>query len=143
MEGTDLKLLDGLHTPRWPERVDIMDVGPRDGLQNEPYPVSAEQKLALIRGLVGAGLRAVEVTSFVSPKWIPQLSDAEAVAQGVPRIDGVDYSALVPNRPRQPLPGVRGAALRAVPGDQKTRRGRLARPQDQTRVLQLREVAPW
>jgi len=72
-------------------------VGPRDGLQNEPETVATEQKLALIDGLARAGLRRVEVSSFVSPKWIPQLADADALTAALPPHPGVRYSALVPN----------------------------------------------
>jgi hydroxymethylglutaryl-CoA lyase len=72
-------------------------VGPRDGLQNEPETVATEQKLALIEGLARAGLRRIEVSSFVSPKWIPQLADAEALTSALRPHAGVRYSALVPN----------------------------------------------
>jgi hydroxymethylglutaryl-CoA lyase len=72
-------------------------VGPRDGLQNEPETVATEQKLALIEGLARAGLRRIEVSSFVSPKWIPQLADAEALTSALRPHHGVRYSALVPN----------------------------------------------
>lgn len=79
-------------------KVTLYEVGPRDGLQNEPDTVATDDKVALIDRLGRAGLRRIEVTSFVSPKWIPQLADAEATAQRVPRRDGVVYSALVPNQ---------------------------------------------
>ncbi|HEX5066305.1 MAG TPA: hydroxymethylglutaryl-CoA lyase [Myxococcota bacterium] len=72
-------------------------MGPRDGLQNEPETVATEQKLALIDGLARAGLRRIEVSSFVSPKWIPQLADADALTAALPPHPGVRYSALVPN----------------------------------------------
>ncbi|HVN40405.1 MAG TPA: hydroxymethylglutaryl-CoA lyase [Myxococcota bacterium] len=72
-------------------------MGPRDGLQNEPETVATEQKLALIEGLARAGLRRIEVSSFVSPKWIPQLADAEALTSALRPHPGVRYSALVPN----------------------------------------------
>jgi len=75
----------------------IYEVGPRDGLQNEPETVATEHKLALIDGLARAGLRRIEVGSFVSPKWIPQLADAEALTAALPPHPGVRYSALVPN----------------------------------------------
>jgi hydroxymethylglutaryl-CoA lyase len=77
--------------------VTIYEVGPRDGLQNEPRVISSEAKLELVGRLGRAGLRRVEVTSFVSPRWIPQLADADAVAAAVPKLPGVVYSALVPN----------------------------------------------
>jgi hydroxymethylglutaryl-CoA lyase len=72
-------------------------VGPRDGLQNEPDPVATPDKRELILRLATAGLRWIEVTSFVSPRWIPQLADADALAGALPEIPGVVYSALVPN----------------------------------------------
>jgi hydroxymethylglutaryl-CoA lyase len=79
------------------ESVTLYEVGPRDGLQNEPEPVATEAKRELIGRLVGAGLRRIEVTSFVSPKWIPQLADADALCAGLPRDRGAVFSALVPN----------------------------------------------
>jgi hydroxymethylglutaryl-CoA lyase len=75
----------------------IYEVGPRDGLQNEPETVPTAAKLELVRRLASAGLRRIEVTSFVSPKWIPQLADGEALAAELPELPGVRYSALVPN----------------------------------------------
>jgi hydroxymethylglutaryl-CoA lyase len=77
--------------------VRIYEVGPRDGLQNEPETVPTEAKLALVRRLADAGLRQIEVTSFVSPKWIPQLADSDALAAELPALPGVRLSALVPN----------------------------------------------
>ncbi len=75
----------------------LCEVGPRDGLQNEARLVSVDDKVRFIELLVAAGLREIEVTSFVSPKWVPQLADAEAVLARVPRSPSVLYSALVPN----------------------------------------------
>ena len=80
-----------------PKRVDVYEVGPRDGLQNELRIVPLEGKLRLVAALAAAGERRIEVTSFVSPKWIPQLSDAEELLRRLPRAPGVVYSALVPN----------------------------------------------
>jgi hydroxymethylglutaryl-CoA lyase len=80
-----------------PERVTIVDVGPRDGLQNEAVPVSTADKVALVHALQEAGLREIEVTSFVSPKWVPQMADNAAVMAGVSRRPGVRYSVLTPN----------------------------------------------
>ena len=77
--------------------VRIFEVGPRDGLQNESLPISTEAKLRFIELLAGAGLREIEATSFVSPKAIPQLADAEAVMRGLQRRPGVRYPVLVPN----------------------------------------------
>jgi hydroxymethylglutaryl-CoA lyase len=81
-----------------PPRVTIYEVGPRDGLQNEARMVSTADKVALIDALSGTGLPYIEITSFVSPKWIPQLGDAAEVARAVARRPGIVYSALVPNR---------------------------------------------
>jgi hydroxymethylglutaryl-CoA lyase len=81
-----------------PQRVTIYEVGPRDGLQNEPRLVPTADKIALIDALSAAGLSHIEITSFVSPKWIPQLADSGEVARGVRRPAGVSLSALVPNR---------------------------------------------
>ncbi len=80
-----------------PSRVTLVDVGPRDGLQNEPQPVSTDDKVALVQRLVDAGLREVEVTSFVSPKWVPQMADNAVVMAGIRRMPGVRYSVLTPN----------------------------------------------
>src|SRR5262245_122397 len=80
-----------------PTQVTLVDVGPRDGLQNEKQPVSAAHKIELVHRLQAAGLREIEVTSFVSPKWVPQMADnAEAMA-GIERKGGVRYSVLTPN----------------------------------------------
>lgn len=81
-----------------PERVTIYEVGPRDGLQNEQRMVPTSDKIAMINSLTRTGLTHIEITSFVNPKWIPQLSDASDVARGIERRDGVHYSCLVPNR---------------------------------------------
>ncbi len=80
-----------------PQRVTIVEVGPRDGLQNEPNTVSTSIKLAFIEGLVEAGLKSIEATSFVRPAVIPQLADASDVARGLPDRPDVCFSALVPN----------------------------------------------
>jgi hydroxymethylglutaryl-CoA lyase len=81
-----------------PPEVTIYEVGPRDGLQNEARNVPTVDKIRFIDALVASGIRAIEITSFVSPKWIPQLADAAEVARGVQRPPGVRMSALVPNR---------------------------------------------
>jgi hydroxymethylglutaryl-CoA lyase len=81
-----------------PAEVTIYEVGPRDGLQNEARNVPTADKIRFIDTLVAAGIRSIEITSFVSPKWIPQLADAAEVARGVQRLPGVRMSALVPNR---------------------------------------------
>ncbi|MEJ7688839.1 MAG: hydroxymethylglutaryl-CoA lyase [Variovorax sp.] len=80
-----------------PNRVKIVDVGPRDGLQNEKQPVPAEIKIGLVHRLQDAGLKEIEVTSFVSPKWVPQMADAASVMHGIRRMPGVRYSVLTPN----------------------------------------------
>ena len=80
-----------------PSRVTLVDVGPRDGLQNEKQPVSTADKVELVRRLQAAGLREIEVTSFVSPKWVPQMADAADVMAAIPRPPGVRHSVLVPN----------------------------------------------
>jgi hydroxymethylglutaryl-CoA lyase len=80
-----------------PKSVNVYEVGPRDGLQNELRALSTADKVRLIEGLVSAGVKRVEVTSFVSPKWIPQLADAEKLLPLLPKKQGVIYSALVPN----------------------------------------------
>src|SRR3954453_22959273 len=80
-----------------PKYVKIVEVGPRDGLQNEPQPVSTDDKLTLINKLVLAGLKTIEVTAFVSPKWVPQMADHAEVLRHVTRHPGVTYPVLVPN----------------------------------------------
>lgn len=80
-----------------PERVTIWEVGPRDGLQNEKSIVPVEVKLEFLDKLADAGLTTLEATSFVSPKWVPQLADAEQLLSGLDRREGVRYPVLVPN----------------------------------------------
>ncbi len=80
-----------------PSKVEIVDVGPRDGLQNEKQPVPAAVKIELVHRLQDAGLRAIEVTSFVSPKWVPQMADNAEVMHGIRRDPRVTYSVLTPN----------------------------------------------
>jgi len=82
----------------YPSIVKIVDVGPRDGLQNEKSPVPASVKIELVHRLQDAGLKEIEVTSFVSPKWVPQMADALDVMAGLRRLPGVRYSVLTPNR---------------------------------------------
>jgi len=89
---------------RHPAKVKIVEVGPRDGLQNESQPVSTDVKVALIERLADAGLPVVEATSFVSPKWVPQMADAADVMARIRRKAGVSYPVLVPN-----LKGLEGA----------------------------------
>ena len=80
-----------------PTRVKLVEVGPRDGLQNEKQPVPAEVKIGLVHRLQDAGLTHIEVTSFVSPKWVPQMGDNAEVMAGLQRRAGVQYSVLTPN----------------------------------------------
>jgi hydroxymethylglutaryl-CoA lyase len=80
-----------------PKKVRIVEVGPRDGLQNEPGVVSAAVKIELINRLADAGLRAIEATAFVSAKWVPQMADNAEVMAGIRRKPGVSYPVLVPN----------------------------------------------
>jgi hydroxymethylglutaryl-CoA lyase len=80
-----------------PSKVKIVDVGPRDGLQNEKAPVPAAVKIELVHRLQDAGLTEIEVTSFVSPKWVPQMADNAEVMAGIKRKPGVRYSVLTPN----------------------------------------------
>jgi hydroxymethylglutaryl-CoA lyase len=80
-----------------PSRVKIVEVGPRDGLQNEKEPVATEIKIELVNRLARAGIVNVESTSFVSPKWVPQMADAAAVMAGIERRPGAIYSVLTPN----------------------------------------------
>jgi hydroxymethylglutaryl-CoA lyase len=80
-----------------PDRVSIYEVSPRDGLQNEPVIVPTTKKVRLIEALAAAGLQRIEMTSFVSPKWVPQLADAEELASMIDQRGAVQYSALCPN----------------------------------------------
>jgi hydroxymethylglutaryl-CoA lyase len=80
-----------------PRRVKMVEVGPRDGLQNEARPVPAAVKIELIRRLADAGLQVVEAGSFVSPKWVPQMADSAEVLKGIVKKPGVSYPVLVPN----------------------------------------------
>ena len=81
----------------WPIKIQITEVGPRDGLQNQSKQISTETKIALINALSKTGLTTIEASAFVHPSWVPQLADAEAVFAGIERENGVTYSALVPN----------------------------------------------
>jgi len=95
----------------FPQQVRIVEVGPRDGLQNEPGPIiPTEIKVELINRLAAAGIRHIEAASFVSPKWVPQMGDASEVMAGIQRRAGVTYSALTPN-----LKGLEGAIAANTP----------------------------
>jgi hydroxymethylglutaryl-CoA lyase len=84
-------------SPGLPAEVTIWEVGPRDGLQNEKSAVDVAVKLEFIARLADAGLRVIEATSFVHPKWVPQLADAADLLAGLSKVDGVSYPVLVPN----------------------------------------------
>jgi hydroxymethylglutaryl-CoA lyase len=85
------------HLATLPDRVRIVEVGPRDGLQNEAQPVPTAIKVELIDRLAAAGFAEIEATSFVSPRWVPQMADGAAVMAAIQRRPTVRYSVLVPN----------------------------------------------
>ncbi len=108
-----------------PGAVTIVEVGPRDGLQNEKAIVATAQKIAFVDQLTAAGHRAIEVSAFVSPKWVPQMGDASEVFAGITRKEGVRYSALVPNRAgldRALAAGVREVAIFAASSETFSRK---------------------
>ncbi|MFC4699508.1 hydroxymethylglutaryl-CoA lyase [Glaciecola siphonariae] len=80
-----------------PSKVSIVEVGPRDGLQNEKTPLTVQDKVTLIDALSNTGLRRIEAGSFVSPKWVPQMANSDAVLTSIARQQGISYSALTPN----------------------------------------------
>ena len=82
---------------KFPQQVKVVEVGPRDGLQNEATPISADDKISLIEKLADAGVNYIESGSFVSPKWVPQMGTSAEVFEKVNRMDGVTYAALTPN----------------------------------------------
>src|SRR5947209_18698475 len=102
----------GLLSGRLPERVSIYEVSLRDGLQNEAKMVPVEDKKRLLAALVSTGLSRIELTSFVSPRWIPQLADADELARQVQAPEGVTFGALVPNA--KGLERARAAGLREI-----------------------------
>ena len=81
-----------------PEYVEIFEVGPRDGLQNEKQEIATADKIALVDCLSQAGFKRIEVASFVSPKWVPQMADSAEVLAGITRVPGISYAALTPNK---------------------------------------------
>jgi hydroxymethylglutaryl-CoA lyase len=108
-----------------PDRVTIVEVGPRDGLQNEKAIVPTSQKIAFVDQLTAAGHQAIEVSAFVSPKWVPQMGDAADVFAGITRKEGVRYGALVPNRAgldRALAAGVRDIAIFAASSETFSRK---------------------
>src|SRR6202165_783494 len=107
-----------------PSSVRIVEVGPRDGLQNQKALVPTEQKIQFITMLAEAGLPVVEATSFVSPRAIPQLSDASAVIAGITRLPATSYPVLVPNlkgMERALATGVRAVAVFTAASESFTR----------------------
>ena len=137
-----------------PRRVTIVEVGPRDGLQNEKAAISTADKIAFVNRLSLARLPVVEVTAFVSPKWVPQMADAADVLAGIERAAGTRYTALVPN-----LAGLERARIVEIDGQlgqpaaQERPEGRAARwrraeiAQGQRLVVerhhQLHEIGVW
>lgn len=108
-----------------PARVRIYEVGPRDGLQNEARSVPTERKLGYIERLIAAGLREIEVTSFVSPRAIPQLADADALLPLLPAVPGIRYPVLIPNlrgMDRAEAAGARAIAVFTAASDAFTER---------------------
>ena len=99
-------------TPSLPRRVTITEVGMRDGFQFESKPIPTELKLDVLKGLVDAGVRRIQVTSFVHPKWVPQMADAEALCAQLPEKEGVVYSGLALNA--RGVERARAAGLRYV-----------------------------
>src|SRR3954453_20003826 len=112
-------------SPSADDRVRIYEVGPRDGLQNEPNPVPLGTKLRYLELLADAGLREIEATSFVAPAAIPQLADADELMTALPRRPGVRYPVLVPNErglPRAEAAGVDAIAVFTAASDAFTTR---------------------
>ena len=125
----------------WPSQVTVVDVTPRDGLQDADHFVTSEQKLAFIHALLEAGIVAVEATSFMHPKWIPQLADADYVATHLPKHPGVIYSALIPNirgYERAKAAHIREITL-VVSASESHNRANLNRSVDES-LAQLRQV---
>jgi isopropylmalate/homocitrate/citramalate synthase len=105
---------------RYPSRVTVVEVGPRDGLQNESATIPTDQKIAFVDSLTRAGLPVIEVSAFVSPKWVPQMADASDVFAGISRRPTTRYTALVPNLAgleRAHAAGVREVAIIAATSD--------------------------
>ena len=111
-----------MHLPRG---VTVVEVGPRDGLQNEKETIAAADKIAFVNQLADAGHAVIEVSAFVSPKWVPQMADAADVFAGITRHSGVRYTALVPNRAgleRAIAAGVNEVAIFAAASETFSRR---------------------
>ena len=118
----------------FPSKVKLVDVGPRDGLQNEKQPVPAAVKIELVHRLQDAGLTEIEVTSFVSPKWVPQMADNAEVMAGIRRKPGVRYSVLMPN-----MKGFEAAVASAARRDRRVRRRQRGLQPAQHQLLHRRE----
>ncbi len=126
----------------WPEHITVVDVTARDGLQDADQIIVANEKLAFISALIDAGVRHIEATSFMHPKWIPQLADADEVAARLPHTPGVVYSALVPNMrgyERARAAGLAEVAL-VISASESHNRANLNRSVDES-LAQLAEVA--
>lgn len=95
--STNSVTTNSVTTKSLPSKVRIVEVGPRDGLQNEAIMISANDKVSLIEKLTDAGINYIEIGSFVSPKWVPQMSTSTEVFQQLARVDAVTYAALTPN----------------------------------------------
>jgi isopropylmalate/homocitrate/citramalate synthase len=111
--------------PPLPRRVSIVEVGPRDGLQNEAGVVPTAAKIAFVDALSTAGLPVIEVSAFVSPRWVPQMADASEVFAGITRREGIRYTALVPNLAglaRAEAAGVREIAIFAAASETFSRK---------------------
>jgi len=124
-------------------KIDIVEVGPRDGLQSEGVILPTAAKIALIERLLGAGLRRIEVASFVNPKRVPQMADAEAVLAGLPRRDGVSYIGLVLNRKgfeRARAAGCDAVGMAVAASETFNRRNQGAATEDS--IAAWREIAP-
>ena len=131
-----------MYTPTWPVSVTVVDVTPRDGLQDAATFVPTAKKLAFIAALLDAGVRHIEATSFVHPKWVPQLSDADELARLLPRREGVVYSALTLNErgyQRARAAGVDEIVM-VVSASESHNRANLNRAIDDS-LAQMREVA--
>ena len=115
--------------------VRIVEVGPRDGLQNEKQILPTATKLELIRRLAAAGLRDIEATSFVSPKWVPQMADHAEIMKGLSKDAGVTYSVLTPN-----LKGFEAAVAAGAPA--RWRSSRLLRRVSRARTSIARSRNP-
>lgn len=110
---------------RYPSRVTVVEVAPRDGLQNETASIATDEKIAFVDKLTEAGLPVIEVSSFVSPKWVPQMADAASVFAGISQRTGTRYAALVPNLEgleRAHAAGVREVGIIAAASDTFSRR---------------------